>query len=85
MLMLYVLLQVLMQNLYNKTGNLPVESLCLITNSQVFNCISKMQHSPGFLSKGNKINQIKQKTKLQKGGIAFPKATQGKTNSKKFG
>ena len=73
--MLYVLLQVLMQNLYNKTGNLPVESLCLITNSQVFNCISKMQHSPGFLSKGNKINHIKQKTKLQKALIALPKGT----------
>ena len=35
MLMLYVLLQVLMQNLYNKTGNLPVESVCLFTNGSV--------------------------------------------------
>ena len=33
--MLYVLFQVLMQNLYNKKGNLPVESVCLITTSSV--------------------------------------------------
>ena len=35
MLMLYVLFQVLMQNLYNKKGNLPVESVCLINTSSV--------------------------------------------------